>query len=735
MDVSSQMDFSLRLQLEAKKDKIKMIVGAGVMVFALLAVMIFVYVAVQNRMLALIITGVFVVAMFAGAIFLVMRMLIKMEHDSFGQGAHLVMESLSVNSVMLTKDLKIEYCNAAAPELYGFKSRREYRDGFFSIIPEFQPDGSRSLDEIAKFIQTAMSDGKVTFEWWNKMPTTGELIPLEITLVKTVFEGEAHFLEFATDMRAILNAKKNEEAFKKRQQAILDAAPMLCSVCDEQGNIVDVNKEAEKMFGISDKQEFVKRYYDFIPSRQPDGSDSRQRNAETIIQTIRDGDMRFEWMYQTADGHPVPVEEVTHRIDIDGKPFVLTYARDLRGYYKEREKERHIQERIQTMMDQLNTHVTDQSSAITESSASIEEMIANINSVTNIVSRNSENVNGLEEASQVGHAGLNGVVADIREISQESESLLEINSVMQSIASQTNLLSMNAAIEAAHAGESGRGFAVVADEIRKLAENSSKQSKTIGSVLKKIKGSIDKITKSMDNVLGKFDAIEDGVKVVSKQEEVILDAMREQGQGSEQIMIAIGQVNEVTHRVKADAQRMAESNKEAMQKTSMESKDQVDMDMLTGVRNRNYFTQTGERELRICADGGRDFTIVLFGIDHFKHINETYGSTVGDDVLKTLVARTRHNLKVGTFVARYDGDEFAVMLPNVNLRTAVKMATQLHERIGDNPFMINGQVIKVTVSMGVVTNSDNSDRFSELMRKAEESLAKAKETGRNRVVS
>jgi len=136
---------------------------------------------------------------------------------------------------------------------------------------------------------------------------------------------------------------------------------------------------------------------------------------------------------------------------------------------------------------------------------------------------------------------------------------------MENIASQTNLLSMNAAIEAAHAGEAGKGFAVVADEIRKLAENSSEQSNTISTVLKKIKESIDKITRSTDNVLRKFEAIDSNVKTVADQEENIRNAMEEQGEGSKQILVALSQLNEITSQVKTGSIEMLEGSKEVIQ--------------------------------------------------------------------------------------------------------------------------------------------------------------------------
>ena len=213
-------------------------------------------------------------------------------------------------------------------------------------------------------------------------------------------------------------------------------------------------------------------------------------------------------------------------------------------------------EQLTVHIKQLDGYVDKQSNNVTKASSAIEEMVANIQSVTNTLIKNSANVNTLKEASDIGRTGLQEVSADIQEIARESEGLMEINSVMNNIASQTNLLSMNAAIEAAHAGEAGRGFAVVADEIRKLAESSGKQSKTIGTVLKKIKASIDKISRSTENVLSRFEAIDANINTVAEQEDTIRNAMEEQGSGSKQVLDGIAELNEITRQVNTSSDEM-----------------------------------------------------------------------------------------------------------------------------------------------------------------------------------
>jgi methyl-accepting chemotaxis protein len=224
-------------------------------------------------------------------------------------------------------------------------------------------------------------------------------------------------------------------------------------------------------------------------------------------------------------------------------------------------------EQITVNIDKLNGHIESQVASVTESSSAIEEMLANIQSVTTTLNKNAENVTGLTSASEVGRNGLQGVASDIQEIEKQSQGLLEINTVIENIASQTNLLSMNAAIEAAHAGEAGKGFAVVADEIRKLAENSGEQSKVINSVLGKMMESINKMAHSTDNVLSNFEMIDKSVKVVAEQESNIQNAMEEQSQGSKQILEAVGEMNDITQQVKGGSTEMLEGSKEVIEES------------------------------------------------------------------------------------------------------------------------------------------------------------------------
>jgi len=547
----------------SKQEKAKLVGSMAILAGLGLTAMIFVVNSLYDQMQLAVILGILIIVLIVCAAVFALRFGKNVGKENFDNGMRLVAEGIPMNFVLLNQTGIPIYCNQEALKMFELNSRQEFYDRLFTdLIPEIQPDGTPSSEKAGRHIQTAFATGRDSFEWWQQT-LDRKPFPIEATVIASQFHGQGHLMVYSRDMRKEHAYKASQKELSDRIQAVMDASPLLCAVFDDEGNVMDVNREVENMFGIPNKQIFIDNLPDFLPEFQPDGAPSFAKGVETLKRTLAEGSCRYEFVYQYKNNPPIPTEEIQRRITIDGRNLIISYSRDLRESYKNKEKALRVQQNIHSMMEQLNDHVTEQATAVTESAASIEEMVANIQSVTATLSKNAEHVNSLHSASEVGHSSLNEVASDIREITNQSASLLEINSVMENIASQTNLLSMNAAIEAAHAGEAGRGFAVVAGEIRKLAESSSNQSKTTSTVLKKIKGAIDKMTRSTENVLNKFNAIDEGIKTVAEYERGILSAMEEQKQGSQQVLQAMGQLSEITERVKSDAQQMVNRHEES----------------------------------------------------------------------------------------------------------------------------------------------------------------------------
>ena len=213
-------------------------------------------------------------------------------------------------------------------------------------------------------------------------------------------------------------------------------------------------------------------------------------------------------------------------------------------------------EEIVRTIKQLNTGIEAQVSSVAQSSSSIEQMVANIASMGQTLGKTDSVIKDLTAATGDGKATLVTSNAVTRKIAEESGSLMEASSVIQHIASQTNLLAMNAAIEAAHAGEAGKGFAVVADEIRKLAEDSAAQGKTITTTLKTLSGEIEILSTSSKTVEEKFNAIFTLAEQVKDMSARLTEAMREQENGSREVLTAIKNINTVTVEVQASSQEM-----------------------------------------------------------------------------------------------------------------------------------------------------------------------------------
>jgi methyl-accepting chemotaxis protein len=159
-------------------------------------------------------------------------------------------------------------------------------------------------------------------------------------------------------------------------------------------------------------------------------------------------------------------------------------------------------------------------------------MVSNINSISNNLERAGSGFESLLTASNAGRDSMQNVIELVKDVSSQSVRLLETNEIIDSIASQTNLLAMNAAIEAAHAGDAGKGFSVVSDEIRKLAESSSEQSKVIEEELKKAVATIETIVGASALADEAFSSVATQIRQANGLIQEIRMAMKEQTEGS-----------------------------------------------------------------------------------------------------------------------------------------------------------------------------------------------------------
>ena len=262
----------------------------------------------------------------------------------------LMLNAAPISVCLYDKNRKPIECNDMAPKMLGLHTQEQFLEGFSVFMPKCQPDGQDSFEQMYSLIDEALREGRSESVFHLVRADGGEIV-VQSTFVRVRYRGELSVIEYMSDLTEIRAAAKAEREAYKMTQLVLNAAPFVIDVFDEELNLIETSGQSAELFGVKSKEEYIQRFYDLSPELQPCGTPSREKAEALIQKAFMEGRAQFEWMHCTLDGEPLPTEVTLVRFARSGDLCVLGYTVDLRAIKAAALKEREALDYARMLLD------------------------------------------------------------------------------------------------------------------------------------------------------------------------------------------------------------------------------------------------------------------------------------------------------------------------------------------------------------------------------------------------
>ncbi|GAA5784478.1 sensor domain-containing diguanylate cyclase [Chitiniphilus shinanonensis] len=673
----------------------------------------------------------------------------------------LVLDATPLGCTLWDTDSHIIDCNDAAVRLFDLSSKQELMERFYDLSPEFQSNGRNSQEQADEYTRQVVSDGQVSFDWMHQK-LNGERIPAHITLVRIEHGAKVFVAGYIHDLRQIIASQTEMREADDRARIMFEATPLCCNFWDESLHNVDCNQEVIGLFELNNKQEYLDHFFELSPEFQPNGRRSDEMALEYVQQAFRDGRIRFEWMHQKLNGEPIPAEITLVRVKYGEHYIVAGYTRDLRETKSMLSEMREADERTRIMLDatplccnlwdeQLNNIDCNQEAVNLFELKDKQEYLDRFFELSPEFQPNGRPTaemaaEYIHQAFRDGrvrfewmHQKLNGepVPAEITLVRVKWRDHYIVAGYTRDLRElKASLAEMREADERTRIMLDATPMCCnFWDENHHNIDCNQEAVNLFG--LKDKQEYLDRFFElspeyQPDGSLSR-DKAQIKINEAFTTGRVRFEWMHQKLNGEPiPAEITLVRVRRGDHDIVAGYTRDLRELKSTI--TLLNKLEKIAFtDNLTGAYNRHFFLEHAEKEYRKCLETDSPMCVIMFDLDFFKVINDTYGHSAGDVILKEVTATAQSVLRPYDLLARYGGEEFIILITQTSLGAASRLAERIRRKIASAVFQYRETPLRVTISLGVAEYATSDESFETLVNKADKALYKAKHRGRNRV--